>query len=378
VSKQKHIPFNKPYIGDNEIKYVSTCGINDQLSGDGKFTKDCANLIKSYTGSPEILLTHSCTAALEMGALLLDVRHGDEIIMPSYTFVSTANAFVLRGGVPVFVDIRPDTLNIDENQIEEAITPKTKAIVVVHYAGVACKMDLILEIAKKHNLAVIEDAAQGIIANYKGKPLGSIGTFGCLSFHETKNIYCGEGGAILINDTKYTERAEIIREKGTNRSQFFRGQVDKYRWMDVGSSYLPGELTASFLAAQLENAEFITRKRINIWEKYHKVFEDLEKTEKIRRPIIPQECKHNGHIYYLLLNKKYKVDRILKKMNDKGVNAVFHYQPLHSSPAGKIYGKTFTPLPITDDVSQRLIRLPMWIGFDEQLHVHDTLKECIM
>jgi dTDP-4-amino-4,6-dideoxygalactose transaminase len=371
------IPFNKPYIGDNEIKYVSTCGINDQLSGDGKFTKDCNNLIKRYTGSSEILLTHSCTAALEMTALLLDIRPGDEIIMPSYTFVSTANAFVLRGGIPVFVDIRSDTLNINENQIEKAITPKTKAIVVVHYAGVACKMDTILKIAKKNNIEVIEDAAQGIMANYKGKPLGSMGTFGCLSFHETKNIHCGEGGAILVNDNKFAERAEIIREKGTNRSQFFRGQVDKYRWVDVGSSFLPGELTASFLAAQLENAECTTQKRIRIWNKYHKILEDLEKTERIRRPIISSECQHNGHIYYVLLHKNYNRDQVLKKMNDKGVNAVFHYHPLHSSPAGLKYGRTPYLLDITEDISERLIRLPMWIGFEQHERVKETLQSIL-
>ena len=372
-----HIPFNKPYIGENEIKYVSTCGINDQLSGDGKFTKDCNNLIKGYTGSSEILLTHSCTAALEMTALLLDIRPGDEIIMPSYTFVSTANAFVLRGGTPVFVDIRYDTLNINEEEIEQSITTKTKAIIVVHYAGVACKMDKIVKIADENNIVVIEDAAQGIIAKYKGKPLGSIGTFGCLSFHETKNIHCGEGGALLVNDDKFAVRAEIIREKGTNRSQFFRGQVDKYRWVDIGSSYLPGELTASFLAAQLEDAESTTLKRIRIWNKYHKILEDFEKTEKIRRPIISNECEHNGHIYYILIHEKYNRDKVLKKMNEKGVNALFHYQPLHSSPAGRKYGKVYSSLPITDDVCQRLIRLPIWIGFNQHQQVYDILKESI-
>ena len=312
-----------------------------------------------------------------MSALLLNINPGDEIIMPSFTFVSTANAFVLRGGVPVFIDIRPDTLNIDEKQIEDAITTKTKAIVVVHYAGVACEMSTILDIAKKHSVPVIEDAAQGIISKYKGTPLGSMGTFGCLSFHETKNIHCGEGGAILINDEKYVERAEIIREKGTNRSQFFREQVDKYRWVDIGSSYLPGELTAAFLAAQLEQSEEITQKRLVIWNKYHEIFQDLENTEKVRRPIIPKECEHNGHIYYLLLDKRYNRDSVLKKMNELGVNSVFHYQPLHCSPAGKKYGRHSSPLPVTDDISERIIRLPMWIGFNQHERVFDALLESL-
>lgn len=312
-----------------------------------------------------------------MSAHLLDIKIGDEIIMPSYTFVSTANAFALRGGVPVFIDIRPDTLNINEKLIEEAISPKTKAIVVVHYAGVACEMNNILEVAKMHNVPVIEDAAQGIMAKYNGMTLGSIGTFGCLSFHETKNIHCGEGGALLINDKKYIERAEIIREKGTNRSQFFRGQVDKYRWVDIGSSYLPGELTAAFLAAQLEHAEEITQKRLAVWNKYHEIFKDLEKTEKVRRPIIPRECQHNGHIYYLLLNEKYDRDKVLQKMQEKGVYALFHYQPLHSSPAGLKYGKTTHPLDITDDISESIIRLPMWIGFDQHERVLDVLEDTL-
>jgi len=348
-----------------------------KLAGDGSFTSKCHDWFENYINCRKGLLTHSCTAALEMSALLLNIKAGDEIIMPSYTFVSTANAFALRGGVPVFIDIRPDTLNIDEKQIEDAITPKTKSIVVVHYAGVACEMNNILKIAKKHSIPVIEDAAQGIMSKYKGTPLGSMGTFGCLSFHETKNIHCGEGGAILINDEKYVERAEIIREKGTNRSQFFRGQVDKYRWVDIGSSYLPGELTAAFLAAQLEQSEEITQERLVIWNKYNKIFQDLENSEKVRRPIIPKECEHNGHIYHLLLNKRYNRDSVLQKMNELGVNAVFHYQPLHSSPAGLKYGKTTHPLDITDDISERIIRLPMWVGFDEHERVRDALN-CVL
>jgi len=378
VINQNHIPFNKPYLSENNYRYINSLENNDQLSGDGKFTNSATSIIKGITGSCSPLLTHSCTAALEMSALLLDIKQGDEIIMPSYTFVSTANAFALRGGVPVFIDIRPDTLNIDDKQIEDAITPKTKAIVVVHYAGVSCEMNTILELANKHSIPVIEDAAQGIMAKYNGSPLGSIGTFGCLSFHETKNIHCGEGGAFLINHKKYIKRAEIIREKGTNRSQFFRGQVDKYRWVDIGSSYLPGELTAAFLAGQLEHAEEITQKRLDIWNKYHEIFQDLEKIEKVRRPIIPEECEHNGHIYYLLLNKRYNRDSVLKKMNELGVNAVFHYQPLHSSPAGKKYGKHTSPLPVTDDIGERIIRLPMWIGFNQHERVFDALNSSLI
>jgi dTDP-4-amino-4,6-dideoxygalactose transaminase len=361
-----------------ELSYIKEAHENMILAGDGPFTKKCSEYLEQTTGSQKVLLTHSCTAALEMTAHLLDIKIGDEIIMPSYTFVSTANAFALRGGVPVFIDIRPDTLNIDEKLIEEAISPKTKAIVVVHYAGVACEMNNILEVAKMHNVPVIEDAAQGIMAKYNGMPLGSIGKFGCLSFHETKNIHCGEGGALLINDKKYIERAEIIREKGTNRSQFFRGQVDKYRWVDIGSSYLPGELTATFLSAQLEHAEEITADRLSIWNKYHEIFQDLESTEKVRRPIIPKECQHNGHIYYLLLNEKYNRDSVLKKLRKTGIYAVFHYQPLHSSPAGLKYGKTTHPLDITDDISERIIRLPMWIGFDEHERVLDAMSLSII
>lgn len=367
------VPFNKATLTDKELEFVKKAHFSSQLAGDGLFTKRCHDWLENNIKCKKALLAHSCTAALEMSALLLKIESGDEIIMPSYTFVSTANAFALRGGVPVFIDIRPDTLNIDEQQIEDAITPKTKAIVVVHYAGVACEMNTILDIANEHNIPIIEDAAQGIIAKYNGTPLGSIGKFGCLSFHETKNIHCGEGGALLINDEKYIEKAEIIREKGTNRSQFFRGQVDKYRWVDIGSSYLPGELTAAFLAAQLEHAEEITQKRLDIWNKYHDIFQDLEKNEKVRRPIIPRECEHNGHIYHLLLNKRYNRYSVLQKMNELGVNAVFHYQPLHSSPAGKKYGRHDLPLPVTDEISERIIRLPLWIGLVQHERVLDAL-----
>lgn len=372
-----YIPFNKPHLGGNEVVYLKNCLSIGQFSGDGKFTSRCSELIELHTSCTRALLTHSCTSALEMSAILLEIEPGDEIILPSYTFVSTVNAFVLRGAVPVFVDIRPDTLNIDENLIEEAISSKTKAIIVVHYAGVACEMNRIMEIANKENILVIEDAAQAILAKYNGKPLGSFGKFGTFSFHETKNIHCGEGGAILINDAKYIERAEIIREKGTNRSQFFRGQVDKYRWVDIGSSYLPSEQTAAFLAAQLEDVEFITKSRLDIWNNYHDIFLDLEKSERVKRPTIPRECQHNGHLYYLLLNKRYDRDNVLHQMNQLNINAVFHYQPLHSAPASKKYSKCPLPLPVTEDNSKRLIRLPLWIGFDQYQRIYETIKKIL-
>lgn len=371
------ISFNKPFLTGSEIGNIIKAYNEGQLAGDGNFAKECYYLLENKIKTKKALLTHSCTAALEITSHLMNLNPGDEVIMPSYTFVSTANAFALRGCIPVFVDIREDTLNIDESLIDQAVTDKTKALVVVHYAGVSCEMDKILKIAKDHNFFVIEDAAQGIISSYKGKPLGSMGEFGCLSFHETKNIHCGEGGALLVNNENFTERAEIIREKGTNRSQFFRGQVDKYRWVDIGSSYLLGELKAAFLAAQFKNVEEITQERLRIWKKYHDIFHDLEKSEKIRRPIIPKECEHNGHIFHLLLNKRYNRDHVLKKLNNAGVNAVFHYQPLHSSPAGIKYGSSRTPLPVTDDISSRLIRLPLWIGFNEHERVVRTIESIL-
>ena len=299
-----------------------------------------------------------------MAAILADIQPGDEVIMPSYTFVSTANAFVLRGGVPVFVDIRPDTLNIDETLIEAAITSRTKAIVPVHYAGVACEMDTIMDIAQRHNLLVIEDAAQGIMSTYKGKPLGSIGHLGAYSFHETKNIISGEGGALLVNDERFIERAEIIREKGTNRGQFFRGQVDKYTWVDVGSSYLPGEVIAAFLCAQMEEATAITDRRLNIWSQYHAALESLEVAGKIRRPIIPQHCQHNAHMYYVLLDSVATRTRVIDGLKQQGINSVFHYVPLHLAPAGKRYARTHGDMENTENLSDRLLRLPLWVGMD--------------
>jgi dTDP-4-amino-4,6-dideoxygalactose transaminase len=361
------IPFNKPYMSGKELFFIAEAHFNGMLSGDGPFTKRCHAWLEERTGAEKALLTHSCTAALEMAALLLDLQPGDEVIMPSYTFVSTANAFVLRGAVPVFVDIRPDTLNIDETLIEAAITSRTKAIVPVHYAGVACEMDVIMDIARRHGLMVIEDAAQGIMSSYKGRPLGSIGHLGCLSFHETKNIISGEGGALLINDAALAHRAEIIREKGTNRSQFFRGQVDKYTWCDVGSSFLPGELIAAFLWAQMEAAEEITHRRLAIWNTYHLAFARLEEQGALRRPIVPHGCSHNAHMYYLLLPSLSARTRFIDQMRQHDIATVFHYVPLHRSPAGQRYGRAHGELPVTEDLADRLVRLPLWVGLDEHI-----------
>ena len=353
------IPFNKPFIIENEFKYIEDA-INNKciLRGDGFYTKKCHDFLENKLNCKKALLTHSCTAALEMAAILLDLNNGDEVIMPSYTFVSTANAFVLRGAVPVFVDIRPDTLNIDENLIEKAISSKTKAICVVHYAGVACEMDKIMEIAKKYNLAVIEDAAQALGSFYKEKPLGTIGDFGCFSFHETKNIISGEGGALIINNEKCIERAEIIREKGTNRSKFFRGQVDKYTWVDIGSSYLPSDMIAAFLFSQLENIDKINEKRLDIWNKYDEFFKQYD--SYIRRPIIPQNCKHNAHMYYILFKDLDTRTKFIDYMKENNILTVFHYIPLHSSPAGKKYCKTFGSMDNTNKYSNLLVRLPMF------------------
>jgi len=359
------IPFNKPHMTGKELWYISQAHHRGQLAGDGTFTQQCNNWLEQQTGSRKALLTHSCTAALEMAALLCDLQPGDEIIMPSYTFVSTANAFVLRGAVPVFVDIRADTLNINENLIEATMTQRTKAIVPVHYAGVGCAMDEICAIAKQHNLLVIEDAAQGAMATYKGKPLGSMGDLGCLSFHETKNLISGEGGALLVNQEKMIARAEILREKGTNRSQFFRGEVDKYTWVDVGSSYLPGELIAAFLLAQFEEASQITTQRLKLWHQYHQGFAELENKGIVRRPHIPANCTHNAHMYYLLLQDLPTRTRLLAWLKQHQVNAVFHYVPLHSSPAGQKFARTAGPLPVTDKTGDTLVRLPLFYDLEQ-------------
>jgi dTDP-4-amino-4,6-dideoxygalactose transaminase len=370
------IPFNWPFMTGKELHYIAESHMNGRLAGDGPFTKKCHEWLEKRTGCEKALLTHSCTAALEMSALLLNIQPGDEIIMPSFTFVSTANAFVLRGGVPVFVDIREDTLNIDENLIESAITDRTRAIVVVHYAGVGCEMERILEIASRHNLPVVEDAAQGMMASYRGRSLGTLGDLGTISFHETKNVISGEGGALLVNKQDLVSRAEIIREKGTDRSRFVRGQVDKYTWQDIGSSFLPGEIIAAFLWAQFENAQQITDARLERWYLYHEMLGPLESSGLIRRPIIPQDCQHNAHLYYILANSPEQRCQLLGDFKEKGILSLFHYVPLHSSPAGKRYARTHGDLAKTDSLSQRLIRLPLWctISEDQQQTVIETLR----
>jgi dTDP-4-amino-4,6-dideoxygalactose transaminase len=359
------IPFNKPFMTGRELAYIAQAHANGHLAGNGAFSKRCSAWLEERVGSQKALLTHSCTAALEMAAILSGVGPGDEVIMPSFTFVSTANAFVLRGATPVFVDIRPDTLNIDETKIEAAITPRTKAIVPVHYAGVGCDMDAIMAIAARHDLLVIEDAAQGLLADYRGRPLGGIGHLAALSFHETKNIISGEGGALLINDPRFIDRAEIIWEKGTNRSQFFRGQVDKYTWVDLGSSYLPGEIVAAFLWAQMEEADAITRRRVDIWETYHRSFADLEADGKVVRPVVPDECHHNGHLYHLLLPDLAARTAFIDRLIERGIQPVFHYVPLHSSPFGASVGRSVGDMTNTERMSERLVRLPLWLGLEE-------------
>jgi len=371
---QNRIPFNRPYMTGRELAYIAQAHANGHLSGDGPFTKRCNAWLEQTTGAMRALLTHSCTAALEMAALLLDLEPGDEVIMPSFTFVSTANAFVLRGAVPVFVDIRADTLNIDENLIEAAITPRTRAICVVHYAGVGCEMDAIEAIAARHGLTIVEDAAQGILATYRGRPLGAIGALGALSFHETKNLISGEGGALLVNDARFAERAEIIREKGTNRSQFFRGQVDKYTWVDVGSSYLPSEILAAFLAAQIEEADTINARRLALWNRYHEAFAPLEAAGRLRRPIVPAHCTHNAHMYYLLLDDLDARTQFIASLKANDIHPVFHYVPLHSAPAGRKYGRASGDLAITDRTGERLVRLPLWLPDLDQARVIGTVE----
>jgi dTDP-4-amino-4,6-dideoxygalactose transaminase len=379
MNNSNGVPFNWPYMTGKELYHIAEAHFNGTLAGDGPFTKRCHHWLEQSTGTRKALLTHSCTAALEMAALLLDIAPGDEIIMPSYTFVSTANAFVLRGGVPVFVDIRADTLNLNESLIESAITPRTKAIVPVHYAGVACAMDEIISIASRHQLKVVEDAAQGVMATYRGRALGSIGDLGAFSFHETKNVISGEGGALLVNNAEFSLRAEIIREKGTDRSRFFRGEVDKYTWQEVGSSFLPGELTAAFLWAQLEEADRITRERLICWTRYHDLLEPLEKAGVLRRPIVPAECVHNAHMYYVLLSPEFDRQELLNELKREGISSVFHYVPLHSSPAGLRYGRKSGDLELTNRLSEQVMRLPMWVGLDEskQVRVVDILAKFV-
>lgn len=358
----KRIPFNKPYNNESILDSISKCLEIGRFSGDGSFTKECSQIIESKYATSKTLLTTSCTHSLEMSAMLADIREGDEVIMPSYTFVSTANAFVLRGAKIVFVDIRPDTMNINEQLIEEAITTNTKAIVPVHYAGVSCEMDTILKLAKDNDLLVIEDAAQGIHSKYKNKFLGSIGDVGCFSFHETKNLHCGEGGAILLNSPEFAERAEIIREKGTDRSRFFRGQIDKYTWQDIGSSYLLSELNASFLLPQLKNVDNITIDRLKTWNIYYNGLSSLAKAGKIELPVVPNYCQHNAHLFFFKMENQKMRSSMLEFLDSKGINAIFHYVPLHTSPAGMRYGKFHGEDKFTTKESDRLVRLPLWYG----------------
>lgn len=372
------INFNVPPCAENAMQYIRECVQNQKICGDGPYTKKCNAFIEKLTGTAKCLLTTSCTHATEMAALLADIQPGDEVIMPSYTFVSTADAFVLRGATAVFVDIRPDTMNIDEKLIEDAITEKTKAIVPVHYAGVGCEMDTIMEIAKRHGLAVIEDAAQGIMATYKGKALGTFGDYGCFSFHETKNYSMGEGGALLIRDPEKVEEAQIIREKGTNRTKFIEGKIDKYTWINYGSSYLPSDMNAAYLYAQLEIADQINDARLQIWQHYYESLTPLAKAGKIELPVVPKECVHNGHMFYLKVadakERKAFMDEYLKAQN--GVYAVSHYVPLHSAPAGQKFGRFHGEDRYTTKESERLVRLPMYYGLTmEQVdYICDKVK----
>lgn len=360
------IPFNAPPIVGSEVEYMQSAMASGKLCGDGGFTRRCQQWMEQHFGSKKVLLTPSCTASLEMAALLIDLQPGDEVIMPSYTFVSTANAFVLRGATIVFVDVRPDTLNIDETLIEAAITPKTRAIVPVHYAGVACEMDSIMALAAKHKLYVIEDAAQGVMSQYKGRALGTIGHIGCFSFHETKNYTAGgEGGATLINDAKLVERAEIIREKGTNRSQFFRGQVDKYTWRDIGSSYLMADLQAAYLWAQLEAAEQINQQRLRLWQRYYDALQPLAAAGRIELPVVPKNCRHNAHMFYIKLRNSDDRQALINWMKEAEILTVFHYIPLHSSPAGERFGRFHGDDAFTTRESERLLRLPLFYNLSD-------------
>jgi dTDP-4-amino-4,6-dideoxygalactose transaminase len=359
-----------------ELEYIAEAVRLGHLAGDGSFTRRCQAWLEEALGARKVLLTHSCTAALEMSAILCGVGPGDEVIMPSFTFVSTANAFLLRGARPVFVDIRPDTLNLDETLVEEAVTSRTRAIVPVHYAGVGCAMDDLVAVARRHRLRVVEDAAQGVGSRYRGRPLGALGDLGALSFHETKNLISGEGGALVIQDEELLERAEIIREKGTNRSSFFRGEVDKYTWVDIGSSFLPSELVAAFLFAQLEEAETILARRRRIYETYREALGDLEQSGRLRLPFVPTDCQHNAHVFYLLLPTAQERDDLLAHFKREYINAVFHYIPLHQSPMGSRLGYGPGGLPITEEMSGRLIRLPTFFGLrsEQQERVIDELR----
>lgn len=370
------IPFNRPSIVGNELEYIQQSIAAGHISGDGTFTKKCHSLLEQILGVPKSLLTTSCTHALEMAALLLQIKPGDEVIFPSFTFVSTVNAFILRGARPIFVDIRRDTLNLDENLLEAHISPKTCAIVAMHYAGIACEMDPIMQISKHFNLAVVEDNAHGLFGKYKGRFLGTFGCMATQSFHETKNISCGEGGALIINDPAYIERAEIIREKGTNRNRFFRGLVDKYTWVDIGSSYLPSDMLAAYLYAQLESWAAIQAKRKCIWEAYDVALRDWAEKNSIRRPIIPSHCEQAYHLYYLLLPNLEQRQAFISYLREKGILAVFHYLPLHLSQMGLRFGGQIGDCPVTEEVSDRLVRLPLFYDLqpDEQSYIIDCIQ----
>ena len=371
----KTIPFNRPFIIGNELEYISQAVLGGHIAGDGVFTKKCHDLLEKKFGTRKVLLTTSCTAALEMAAILCEVGPGDEVILPSFTFVSTANAFYMRGAKLVFVDIRPDTLNIDENKIEKAITQRTKVIVPVHYGGVGCEMNQVMDIAQKHKLYVVEDAAHAMNSTYKKKYLGTIGHLGCYSFHETKNCICGEGGALAVNDETFIERAEIIREKGTNRSKFFRGEIDKYTWVDIGSSYLPSDLLAAFLYAQLEHMTQIDRRRRKIFDYYHQCLGDLADKDVLRLPIIPPECHAGSHLFYMILKDEITRNSLLKHLRSNGIWAVFHYLPLHLSRIGRSMGYSDGQLPVTEIASSRLLRLPLY--YELQKEDQDRIIECI-
>jgi len=358
--------FNRPAVTGREIDYMRQAMEQGAISGDGVFTKRCHALLEQITGARKALLTTSCTHALEMAALLLDLQPGDEVICPAFTFVSTINAFVLRGARPVFVDIRPDTLNLDEQQMQRAITPRTRAIVVVHYAGVACEMDTVIDIARRHGVPIVEDNAHGFMGRYKGRALGSMSALATLSFHETKNITCGEGGALVVNDDRFSARAEIVREKGTNRSRFFRGEVDRYTWVDIGSSYLPSDMLAAFLLAQLESRDAIQRRRQQIWTRYEAALGGWAGTQGVRLPVVPAECEHPAHIFYLLLPSLDARTAFIAHMRQEQILTVFHYQPLHLSEMGRRFGGAPGQCPVTEDVADRLVRLPLYFGLSDE------------
>jgi dTDP-4-amino-4,6-dideoxygalactose transaminase len=369
------IPFNRPFFSGKEFEFIQEAITSWHLSGDGTFTKKCHAFFERELGTKKALLTTSCTHALEMAALLLDIKPGDEVIVPSFTFVSTVNAFVLRGGRPVFVDIRPDTLNLDETQLKRFITPRTRAILVVHYAGIACEMDPILDLAAKHGLAVVEDNAHGLFGKYKGRYLGTLGCMATQSFHETKNFTCGEGGALLINDPQFIERAEIIREKGTNRSRFFRGQADKYTWVDVGSSYLPSDILAAFLYAQIEARDFIQTKRRGIWDFYDENLRGWAEDRGVKLPSVPSHCEHPYHMYYMVLPSLEERQALIRHLNEDDINSVFHYQPLHLSIMGQQFGGRAGDCPVTESVSDRLVRLPFYndLRHEDQQRIVDRI-----